>query len=143
MARVDRDSVAARLERMLDEVDVIQQRLPESAEQYADPAAEDLRYQLEHRLYIALQAMLDTAAHIATISGAQPLDSYADAIMATARFGVVEPELAERLARAPGLRNALVHDYLEIDHRRVHAAMRDLGQLRRFAEQVWGWVERQ
>lgn len=139
MPRVDRDIVSVRLERMLNEVDEIERKLPGRVKDYTRGSAEDLRYELEHRLYIALLAVLDTAAHFAVI-GDQPADSYRDAIMAMQRLGVMDGELAERLARAAGLRNALVHDYLEVDNALVYAAMRDLGDLRRFAEQVWRWV---
>jgi uncharacterized protein YutE (UPF0331/DUF86 family) len=35
---------------------------------------------------------------------------------------VIEPALAERLVRAAGFRNVLVHAYAELDLARVHAA---------------------
>ncbi|MFP5068933.1 HepT-like ribonuclease domain-containing protein [Pseudonocardia nantongensis] len=39
----------------------------------------------------------------------------------TIPHGVVDPDLAERLARAAAFRNLLVHAYGDLDLRRVHA----------------------
>jgi uncharacterized protein YutE (UPF0331/DUF86 family) len=49
--------------------------------------------------------------------------------------GVIERALADRMAAWAGLRNLLVHVYLDIDHGRLHDVMRlDLDDLERFAQ---------
>jgi uncharacterized protein YutE (UPF0331/DUF86 family) len=49
----------------------------------------------------------------------------------------LDPDLAERLGLAAGLRNVLVHDYLDIDEDVVWAALGHLDDLRGFAGFAW------
>lgn len=143
MARVDREVVRQRLERLLYEVDQIEGKMPRSAAEYASSGFEAQRYELEHRLFIALQALLDTATHVAVACGARNLETYRAATDALALIGVISSDLASRLEGAAGMRNALVHGYLELDHERVYEAMRSSAGMREFAAAVWEWLERQ
>ena len=45
-----------------------------------------------------------------------------DAFRALARDGVLDAALAERLAKAAGFRNVVVHAYAALDLHRIHAA---------------------
>lgn len=49
-------------------------------------------------------------------------NSYAGAFRTLGRHGVINEDLAERLARAAGFRNVVVHLYAELDPARVHEA---------------------
>jgi uncharacterized protein YutE (UPF0331/DUF86 family) len=49
---------------------------------------------------------------------------------------VLDEELAQRLRRATGLRNVLVHGYLEVDPALVWEHLEHLGDLRDFAVAV-------
>lgn len=51
--------------------------------------------------------------------------TYADAFGRLAEAGVLHRDLADRLSRAAGFRNLLVHGYGRLDLRRVHAIARD------------------
>ena len=141
MGAVDRDVVRARLGRVLHEIDAIERSLPAQLEAYTDPAYEDLRYALEHRLFVATQAMLDVAAHIAVSSDYPKLDSYADALDALGKLGVVESVVVEKLRGAAGLRNAIAHGYLELDQAMVYEALRLTDEVRSFAAGVWDGIE--
>ena len=141
MARVDRQVVRVRLERMLHELDAIERCLPGDFEAF-HTADEDVRYALEHRIFVVVQAMLDVATHVAITSGCPGLDSYGDALRALESLGVIPTELAQRLSGAAGLRNAIAHGYLELDQERLYAALSATGDLRSFATEVWGWIER-
>lgn len=50
--------------------------------------------------------------------------------------GHIDAALAARLARAAGLRNVLVHMYLDVDDREVFAALGRLDDLRAFAREA-------
>lgn len=132
--------VRQRIDRLLLEVDAIEARLPSAAE-YLEADSDSLRHELEHRLLIALQSMLDVAAHIAVSEGVGRLDSYRDAIQALVDLGVLDRETGQAMAGAAGMRNAIAHDYLAVDHARVYAALSDFEVLKAFARQVWTWVE--
>ena len=60
---------------------------------------------------------------------------------ALADAGHIEADLAERLARAAGLRNLLVHVYLDLDDRQVFAALERLDDLRAFAQAAQGLAD--
>lgn len=141
MPSFDPEVLGARLERIAREVDAIDASLPPTPEEYGDAAHEGLRYELEHRLLIALQAVMDIAAHVAVAAGSRPIETYRDAVLALAAQGIVPGDLAEALAEAVGLRNALVHEYLGIDDARVWAALSRTDDLKRFSVAVWRWME--
>jgi len=54
--------------------------------------------------------------------GPRSTRSYADAFRRLAGAGIIEQALADRLARAAGFRNVIVHAYDELDMRRVYRA---------------------
>ena len=60
-------------------------------------------------------------------------DDYGSAFLMLAEIGVVGPELADRLRLATGLRNLLVHAYLDIDPDRLWAHLDHLDDLDAFA----------
>ncbi|HVE97536.1 MAG TPA: DUF86 domain-containing protein [Pseudonocardiaceae bacterium] len=59
---------------------------------------------------------------VAALLGRSP-ESYADSFDEIARAGVLEWDLAAALRPSAGMRNVLVHDYLEVDHGKVSAAI--------------------
>lgn len=141
MSGIDRTVVRQCLDRIVFECDAIALRLPTSAAEYSSADAEGLRYELEHRLFVALQAMLDAAAHVAVASDWRRLDSYRDALTALVALGALPAELGGRLTEAAGLRNLLAHEYLAVDDARIHAALARSEDLRLFAKAVWEWIE--
>lgn len=58
-----------------------------------------------------------------------------------ARHGVLDTDLAERLARATGFRNVLVDGYAEVDDSRVIAALDELDDFEAFITQVRRWAD--
>ncbi len=140
MPGVDREVVRERLDRLLSEVEAIEARMPESFERFAAAENEGIRYELEHRLLIAIQALLDVSTHIAVVSRARPLETYRDGVVALAGIGVLSHESANELARCAGMRNVLVHEYAGVDQARVYEALREVEVLAEFAVAVWEWV---
>ena len=69
------------------------------------------------------------------LSARAPSD-YADVFSSLADGGFLERDLARSLGEAAGQRNLLVHDYLDIDDRRVFASLSRLDDLRAFATVV-------
>ena len=58
------------------------------------------------------------------------------------RRGVVDADLAERVASAVGFRNVLVHEYVEVDDTIVLARLADHGDLDAFVAGVLRWLGR-
>ena len=77
----------------------------------------------ERYLQLAIQAVLDISHHIvADRNLALPVDSKS-LFDLLARQKVVSRSLSVKLASMAGFRNVLVHEYLEIDRRRVYRAL--------------------
>jgi uncharacterized protein YutE (UPF0331/DUF86 family) len=77
----------------------------------------------------AIEACIDAAHHVVADQGLGVPASNADAFRPLVGAGLTDTDLAATLAGAVGFRNVLVHDYAEVDERRVVA---HLGDLRRF-----------
>lgn len=80
-------------------------------------------------------------AHVAAVeTGAAPPD-VRRSFAAAAAAGMIEPDLAQRLAPSAGLRNVLVHAYLDLDVSRLVAAVplavEPYGE---YVRQVAGWL---
>ena len=86
-------------------------------------ADEDLQDILARNLEVAIQTCIDIAFHLCGVHGVVPT-SAAEAFAQLATRGLIERSLAERLARAVGFRNVLVHEYAEVDWKIVMQVMR-------------------
>lgn len=128
---VDAESVSLRLQRL----DSLLRVLDEARERGEDALVSDVHLQLEveRALQVAIQICIDVGAHLVSGLGQPPPGDYRGVFAALGAAGVVEDELAQRLGDAARLRNLLVHDYGEIDHRLLWRSLGQLDDLRAFA----------
>lgn len=91
----------------------------------------------ERYLQLAIQAVLDVSNHIvADMNLNLPSDSK-DLFQLLATHKVLPVPLSKKLLLMAGFRNVLVHEYLEIDRRRVYRVLRDeLGDFEKFIKAV-------
>lgn len=108
------------------------------------PRVEDAR-SLERDLSLhndVLFSLLSVAQLVIDISGelgarrGLKFDDYTQAVRNLSMVGGFPPELVERLARLPGFRNVLLHDYVELDYGVAVAALDDLEPVERFVRIV-------
>ncbi len=104
----------------------------------ADPA---LQAQAERHLQLALQCAIDIALHILADDTDQTPEDYGTAFRELAAVGVLNRDLADRLRLAAGLRNVLVHAYLDVDPARIWTHLGRLGDLEDFAHAVDAYLE--
>jgi len=65
------------------------------------------------------------------------VEEYRDAIRLLGEGGYLDSNLVQRLIPMAGLRNILVHDYLEVDRGKIYALLQDrLEDFERFATQI-------
>ena len=96
----------------------------------ADPMR---RAAAERWLQVAIEACIDVAYHVVAANEWTPPETARGAFSTLAAHGLIETDLANRLAAAAGLRNVLVHDYVSVDLERLARVVReDLDDLRRF-----------
>ena len=131
---VDADSVYSKLGR-LDSLLAVLEDVRTRGER---AVVSDVHVQLEaeRALQVSIQICIDLGAHLISELGLKPPEDYQSVFASLAQAGVIEPDLAARLADAAGLRNLLVHDYGEIDHQRLWGTLGELDALRDFAKAV-------
>ncbi|MGQ0482938.1 MAG: type VII toxin-antitoxin system HepT family RNase toxin [Pseudonocardia sp.] len=99
----------------------------------ADLLADRVRLgDLKYTFQTAIEACIDAAHHVVADRGLGVPASNAAAFRSLADAGLLDAELAGRLAGAVGFRNVLVHGYAEVDDTRVVAHLDQLPELRRF-----------
>jgi uncharacterized protein YutE (UPF0331/DUF86 family) len=127
---VDVESVNSRLthlDELLAELDTVR-----AAGRDAYAAEWRTRLATEQALQLAIQACIDVGAHLVAELGLKAPADYRGVFENLCPAGL-DPGLAERLAAATGMRNILVHGYLDVDDDTVWSALAKLDDLRNFA----------
>ena len=118
-ATVDRELLAERAAAVSRHLDRVARHLPEDpAELRPDTAATDT---VILHLWQAVQVVIDLAVSTCVRLGVGSPPTYADAFRRLADAQVLPRDLADRLARAAGFRNLVVHAYGRLDLQRIHA----------------------
>lgn len=73
----------------------------------------------ERALQVAAEAVFDVGHHLLAGRGRRIPASYRDIVPALVNEGALPETLGRRLEGMAGLRNILVHDYAEVDPRRI------------------------
>lgn len=129
---IDREILATRLSKLRE---ALRRLRPIAAKLHDDYMASEIERALaEHYLRLSLEAMLDAGNHlIAAADFRKPLQ-VRDIPLILGENGVIAHDLANKLARAVGLRNRLVHGYTDIDHEILYSVLQnDLVDLEEFA----------
>ena len=101
-----------------------------------------LQAQSERWLHLAGEACLDLANHLIADQGWRAPSTYREAFDILREQGVVDADLARRMAGWAGLRNLLVHLYLQIDHERLYEILTgDLDEIEAFATALIRFVD--
>jgi uncharacterized protein YutE (UPF0331/DUF86 family) len=120
------------LRRHLDHLQAQRPRLTSSTVLEGDLS---LRNNVLFSLVIVCQLVIDVASELATRRQV-PFEDEAEAIRAIAAYPEFSPALVAKLARLPGFRNVLVHEYVALDFERVLEALDGLEPVERFLEIV-------
>ena len=88
--------------------------------------AEPERYgSAERFLQIALEALLDLGAHVVAEENLGAIEVSRDIPQRMMEGGLIEPDLAAVWKEMVGFRNLLVHDYAELDRKKVWHVLQD------------------
>jgi len=132
---VDRDTLSSRLNALETYLAELRTFRTGSRDQFVREPS--LHHLAERYLHLACESVLDISHHVIADQGYRQPGSYKDAIEVLQQEGLLEADLAGRLKRWMGLRNLLVHLYLEIDHGLTYdAILEDLDDLHAFTSLV-------
>jgi uncharacterized protein YutE (UPF0331/DUF86 family) len=134
---VDEVRVLRLLRSVTDDLAVLRDEVSADNQRRADPLW--LRG-VKYTFVTAIEACVDVAQHICASEGWGPPRDNADAVRALGKHGVLPLELANRLGKAVGFRNVLVHEYVEVDDRIVLARLENLSDLADFVAAVAEWT---
>ncbi len=83
------------------------------------------RLAAERALHVAAEAIFDIGHHVLAGRGLKLPQAYRDVLPALVAAGVVPAELGKKLDGLAGLRNIIVHDYVEVDEARLWTLIED------------------
>jgi uncharacterized protein YutE (UPF0331/DUF86 family) len=96
----------------------------------------------ERNLQIAIQCVLDIGTHIIAEEGFRTPSSSEEVIRILGEEGIIPVEFALNLQGMAGLRDLLVHEYLEINNERIYSLItRRREDFIRFAEYIHQYLE--
>ena len=101
----------------------------------------DVQHMVLHAMYVAIQATVDLAMHVAADGGLPQSSSYRAVFRALADASIIDHDLAGRLEGWAGFRNVLAHLYSVIDYDRVYESLSEIDDLERFATTVGSLVD--
>lgn len=139
-ASVDTEVIDARLRELSRRLRRVAAKKPASIKALA--ADEDMQDIVTRNLELAIQSCIDIAFHLCGARGKVPT-SAADAFAELAKLDLIERGLAQKLQRAVGFRNVLVHEYTEVDWKIVMRVIRtDTRDLTAFGKAVLKMLEK-
>ncbi len=132
---MDRDIVQTKLESLRRCVDRIAGKSPSSVNELVHDL--DLQDIIALNLQRAVQLSVDIASHLIAETDAIPPATMAENFEVLRNLQVIDPVLAERMAKAVGFRNIAVHSYQAINWSVVYQICRHhLDDFRQFAKAV-------
>ena len=128
---VDQNIIQARIEKIRESIARLRKFGTMSEDQFCED--DDSSKLAERHLEIAIQAAIDIGHHvIADMDLGLPQD-YKDVFRILAKHNIISSHLGKKLESMTGMRNVLVHDYLQLDVHRIYAAIKnDLRDLDEF-----------
>lgn len=133
------EMIGAKLRLIAQSLDTLHAAGPVTAAQLAgDPL---MAAGIERLLSRIVDLAVDVNTHVSAVELGQSPPDYRSSFATAARAGLLDEQLAVELAPSVGLRNALVHTYLDIDVESVvRAVPLALAQYRRYVEQAARWT---
>lgn len=111
--QVEAATVLRRLHLMRELLDGLESMSPVSAAKLQENLI--VRLAAERALCQLVDTATDINQHIASASGQRPISEYRESFDSAARVGLIDSELAAALKSSVGLRNILVHEYVNVD----------------------------
>lgn len=82
-----------------------------------------LKSSAERLIQLIVECATDINNHVVVETGNRPPEDYSVSFIRAQDAGLISRELAERLKGSAGMRNVLVHEYMEIDDEKVYSAI--------------------
>ena len=139
---LDRETIERRLRKLEENLSLLKELKSIGLTEFLDDRK--TRLYAAHLLQTAIQCVIDIGSHLVSGLNLGRVERYSDIPEALANGGIVPAALSRKLKKMIGLRNILVHEYLEVDyvalHRFIQTELRDFEE---FAAAVASFLERE
>ena len=103
-----------------------------------------IQWIVERGFIIIAEMIFDIGAHIISSIYREYRDEYEEILRGLAANKIISQDLAKGLEGFGGFRNVLIHEYIELDSRKVYEALTGkLDILERFKKEIAEWVAKQ
>lgn len=137
MLMVDQDILWAKISAMEKHLGRIMVKKETSLHDFLEDL--DRQESILFNLQMAIQNCIDMAAHIVSEEGLGVAGSTSELFYLLEDHGIIERELTEKMVRAMGFRNLVVHEYGKVDLEIVFRASHDdVNDLREFVKALSG-----
>lgn len=97
----------------------------------------------ERYLQLAIECVLDIGNHLISRLELRKPEIYQDILLILGENAIIPKEFAEKLAKAAGFRNILVHDYIDIDKNIVYEHLiEETTDFERFIEYILKYLQK-
>ncbi len=101
-----------------------------------------LKASAERLIQLIVDCASDINNHVVVEMGQRPPEDYGSSFIRASEAGMLTDELANRLKGSGGMRNILVHEYMDIDDEKVHKALSiALSDFKEYIRQVDHFLE--
>ncbi|OGC97666.1 hypothetical protein A2634_03015 [Candidatus Amesbacteria bacterium RIFCSPHIGHO2_01_FULL_48_32] len=107
---------------------------------------EDIQDMIDRRMQLAIEAAIDVAVMLAAAMQLPRKDEAADVFRLLEKEAVISKGMGEKMAKATGFRNVLVHEYMDIDYKKAYGGEEKgnkITDLKRFCAEVVGILEKE
>jgi uncharacterized protein YutE (UPF0331/DUF86 family) len=102
-----------------------------------------LKASAERLIQLIVDCASDINNHVVVEMGQRPPEDYASSFIRASETGMLTAELANRLKGSGGMRNILVHEYMDIDDEKVYKALPiALSDFKEYIRQVDHYLEK-
>ncbi|MEK7377042.1 MAG: DUF86 domain-containing protein [Candidatus Margulisiibacteriota bacterium] len=124
---IDKDLIRRKLSRLNMYLDKLAPILKNSLSEYLENAY--IKYSTERLIQLIVECACDINNHVVAETQNRPAEDYTSSFIRAFEVGLIKRELAQKIKGAGGMRNILVHEYMDIDDEKVYstipAAIRD------------------
>lgn len=98
------------------------------------------QWALRYGLFESIQIIIDLSCHIVSRNNYGNTNTYRECIDALQKFDVIDERLAANLKKMVGLRNILVHDYVQVHVEHLYGYVSDLSDFRQFSKSIRAYM---
>lgn len=127
-------ALQSRLERLKKEISFLESNRPTDVEKLL--ADEFALHALERSLEVCLEAVLDIGRLLIALKNLPKPHTNAEIFDILGKNNILPQEFAKKIRSIGGMRNVLVHDYMELNYEKVYEALHNVADLKEFAQYI-------